>query len=133
MKKLEVRIRFGGEGLPPGYSLVWNSFFSTKEEVRGKARYSLEQLLHMDRDKLREVYDEYFYTVYFRKYEENGLYFQELYDPSLLSVFGLSPSASPEDIKRRFRELAKKYHPDLGGSSEKMIELLEAYHKLQDS
>jgi curved DNA-binding protein CbpA len=71
--------------------------------------------------------------VYFRKYEENGLYFQELYDPSLLSVFGLSPSASPEDIKRRFRELAKKYHPDLGGSSEKMIELLEAYHKLQDS
>jgi curved DNA-binding protein CbpA len=35
-----------------------------------------------------------------------------------------------EDIKRRFRELALKYHPDRGGDSEKFIEILDVYKKL---
>ncbi|ARU91187.1 hypothetical protein SCLARK_00475 [Spiroplasma clarkii] len=28
------------------------------------------------------------------------------------SVFGLSKNASTEEVKRKYRELAKKYHPD---------------------
>ena len=43
---------------------------------------------------------------------------------------GLAPDASATDIKRRFRELAKKYHPDSGGDQSKFIELMENYHKL---
>ncbi|MCQ4925076.1 J domain-containing protein [Tissierella carlieri] len=49
-----------------------------------------------------------------------------------MDYFGLTPGASIDDIKKKFRELAKKYHPDHGGSSEKMIEVLDTYHKLMN-
>ncbi|WMM23943.1 J domain-containing protein [Tissierella sp. MB52-C2] len=59
-----------------------------------------------------------------------GLDFDEIQDPSVLAYFGLSLGASVDDIKKKFRELAKKHHPDHGGSSEKMIEVLDAYNRL---
>ncbi|HBL84949.1 MAG TPA: hypothetical protein DDZ99_08630 [Clostridiales bacterium] len=38
--------------------------------------------------------------------------------------------ATERDIKRRFHELEKQYHPDLGGNANKFIELLNTYKKL---
>ena len=35
---------------------------------------------------------------------------------------------TPEDIKARFRQLAKKLHPDAGGTHEQFIALTEQYH-----
>lgn len=35
-------------------------------------------------------------------------------------------------VKKKFRELAKEYHPDVGGDSEKFIDLMENYRKLID-
>ena len=50
------------------------------------------------------------------------------------SVLGLSPGASEEDVKKAYRELARKYHPDnyhenplSDLASEKMKEINEAY------
>ena len=47
------------------------------------------------------------------------------------SVLGVSPSASEDEIKKAYRALAKKYHPDVNnGSSQaelKMKEINEAY------
>lgn len=53
------------------------------------------------------------------------------------AVMGLERSASGDDVKTRFRELAKKYHPDLNtgdkGASMKMAELTSAYDTLMDA
>lgn len=47
-------------------------------------------------------------------------------------ILGVPENASEEEIKKRFRELAKKYHPDIGGDPEKFKKILEAYRVLSD-
>ena len=50
-------------------------------------------------------------------------------------VLGLKKDASSEDIKKAFRSLALKYHPDKNkeeGAEEKFMELAEAYEVLSD-
>lgn len=48
------------------------------------------------------------------------------------SILGIPPDSSEEDIKKKFRELVKKYHPDKGGDPKKFKEILEAYMILSD-
>lgn len=45
-------------------------------------------------------------------------------------ILNLSKDASQDDVKRSFRELAHKHHPDKGGDAEKFKELNEAYQVL---
>jgi len=50
-------------------------------------------------------------------------------------IFELPKNASKEEIKKRYRELAKKYHPDINKDENATIlmqELLEAYYILSD-
>ncbi|MCR4276371.1 MAG: molecular chaperone DnaJ [Candidatus Parcubacteria bacterium] len=49
------------------------------------------------------------------------------------SVLGVDSKASKDDIKKAFRKLAHKYHPDKGGTDEsKFKEITEAYSVLSD-
>jgi len=49
------------------------------------------------------------------------------------SVLGVDKRASQDDIKKAFRKLAHKYHPDKGGTDEsKFKEITEAYSVLSD-
>jgi len=48
-------------------------------------------------------------------------------------ILGVKKDASADDIKKAFRRLARKHHPDTGGSEDKFKELNEAYEVLSDS
>ena len=50
-----------------------------------------------------------------------------------LAVLGLPPDATRQQIKRRYRELAKKYHPDRGGDQKEMRRIIVAYQLLMKS
>ncbi len=55
--------------------------------------------------------------------------------PDYYKLFDLSPNSSKEEIKKRYRELVKKYHPDVNkkpDATSKMQEIQEAYFILYD-
>jgi molecular chaperone DnaJ len=47
-------------------------------------------------------------------------------------ILGVDKKADNDAIKKAFRELSKKYHPDVGGSEEEFKEINEAYSVLSD-
>jgi DnaJ-domain-containing protein 1 len=47
-----------------------------------------------------------------------------------LKVLGLPPNATPLQIKRRYRALAKRHHPDRGGDQKQMQRIIAAYELL---
>ena len=46
------------------------------------------------------------------------------------SVLGLNPNASDADVKKAYRKLASKHHPDKGGDIEQFKKVQEAYEKI---
>jgi len=47
-------------------------------------------------------------------------------------ILGVKRDATQDDIKKAFRKLAAKYHPDAGGDEKKFAEVSEAYTTLSD-
>ncbi len=152
-KKLEVKIRFANSGdanehgkgtsgdrpktAPssgnlPNAPLVWDEFFDLHESGCKHVKYPMSRLAAMDKEAFRDVVSEFFYYVYLRMYEENGLAFIHAYDPEMLAQMGLRYDADINAVKKKFRELAMKHHPDKGGESARFIELVETYRKLVD-
>ncbi len=130
LKRTEIAIRTQNFIPAEEINLVWNKFFSTKSQCNSKVRYPLDILVVFGHNARKEVFKEFFYHMYYEIFEFIGYNLDNIYDPDLLSLLGLHSNASQADIKKRFRELAKKYHPDCGGDKDKMIELLELYDKL---
>jgi hypothetical protein len=48
------------------------------------------------------------------------------------AVLGLDPDASPEEVHRAYRSLAKRFHPDRAGDGELMISINAAYDLLRE-
>ncbi len=51
---------------------------------------------------------------------------------SYYDILGVQRDATQDDIKKAFRKLAAKYHPDAGGDEAKFKEVSEAYTTLSD-
>ena len=52
------------------------------------------------------------------------------------AILGLSPIASPVEVKKRYRELVRKYHPDVNSSPDaanRILAINEAYHTLGET
>ena len=61
----------------------------------------------------------------------------DLYEvPNYYDILGISQNATQEEIKKSFRNLALKYHPDKNKNSEeskqKFMKIIEAYEVLSD-
>lgn len=52
--------------------------------------------------------------------------------PDYYQTLGVPRTASADDIKKAFRKLARKHHPDAGGDEAKFKEINEAYEVLSD-
>lgn len=133
LKKLEIKIRYGfacHAEKPRSTDLVWDSFFDLHEAGTTKAKYSIQSLFAMSKEEYKSVIDEFFYQVYYRFYKETGVINPSLFNPDALSRLGLPFDADQEAIKRKFRTLAVKYHPDTGGDADQFILLMENYRKL---
>ena len=48
-------------------------------------------------------------------------------------ILGVKKDATADEIKKAFRTLARKHHPDAGGDEEKFKEINEAYEVLSDT
>jgi len=46
------------------------------------------------------------------------------------SVLGLSPTASLDEVKQHYRNLARVFHPDAGGYKEAMVLLNRSYERI---
>lgn len=157
LKKLEMRVRFSDQGLhninmttnnmktgkmngnsfkfingaKDNINLVWDQFFDLKDEASKKVKYSINRLLSMTKDEFKEVINEYFYHVYYWYSRDRGITDPSIIDTEILTYLGLSITADYDEIKRKFRELAKAYHPDNGGDSTKFMEMMEKYKELK--
>ena len=115
-------------------SLVWNTFFDLKENnlQKSKARYSIGDLERMDKDAIKDVIEEFWFHVYYEIYKGKGISIYEAQDPKLLAYLGLPYNADSTCVKKRFRELIKKYHPDAGGDTEKFLELMDMAENIKN-
>jgi len=87
LKKVEDKIRFEHVSNTSSKKYVWNEYFSTKSIDDSTVKYPMRKLLDFDKQELKEVFEEYFYSVYFRKYQDMGLYFDEIQGELLLEIF----------------------------------------------
>ncbi|MGB8454429.1 MAG: J domain-containing protein [Anaerocolumna sp.] len=139
LKRVELKIRFHLVDFSESNNkltktnkikLVWDEFFDLHENTSKSVKYPMNQLAEMSKDELKNVVGEFYYAIYYQFYKENGMLDMSFYNPDILAQLGLHFDADSGAVKKRFRELAKIYHPDTGGDGAKFIELIEQFESL---
>lgn len=141
LKKLELNIRYGfsKEYIDKHCTvqqlemlhLVWREFFDLSDTTSNKARYSMQELEHMNKEQMKEVYARFWFMVYYEMYKNSEIQIDNMQNPELLDYLGLSYDSDSTAIRKRFRELYKVCHPDGGGNVEKFLELMNIKEKYE--
>ncbi len=126
LKRLERKLSVGCEG----DELIWDSFFDLHEPPAGRGRYTLEVLAAMNGKAYSEVLEEYWEFVCCGMMGHKQAPANVSYSPAALIRLNLPADAGEQEIKKRFRELAKRFHPDTGGDDKSFIELMDTYREL---
>jgi DnaJ-domain-containing protein 1 len=110
--------------------LTWNSS-DIKDYVD-----DLQEIIRLAQRPQRQFYT-YFTSSMFGDY--NNYNYQQQYtnpqpappihEPAWVAVLGLKRDATPKEIKSKYRELAKKNHPDKGGDPVKFAKIQQAYEE----
>lgn len=129
LKKEEQRIRAKGVQVSEE-QLVFGRFFDLKNTGGPKAGYNMDILLVMDHETRKSIFDDFFLEVYVTWLRDNHLSLESLYNPKILKRLGLPYDATEKDIKKRFRSLVKKAHPDGGGDTATFLWLKDQYDQL---
>lgn len=129
MKRIELHLRYGRNEIQNPY-LIWNRFFSLSNKQN--VRYPMSDLLGIDEAAFQTVYDEYMAYVYSDYYSHDYYTVIKSFDRRLLAQLDLADDADEDAVKKRFRELALKHHPDRGGDPERFIQLVNLYRELME-
>jgi hypothetical protein len=78
------------------------------------------------RQRKKQTFEEYIdEKIFGNVYKQNTYDNMEHWD-----ILKLEPPKTKDQIKKSYRKLVLKYHPDKGGSNDKFIELQNAYNTL---
>lgn len=128
LKRLEIEQRFDGKE-QPRFSFIWDSFFDLRDAENSKAKYSISKLAAMSHEEYKNAVYEYLSFLYNEIYKTTYTH-DKNYDLNTLIKMNLPYDAGEREIKRKFHELAKIYHPDTGGNGDEFMELMAEYKKL---
>lgn len=95
-----------------------------EKEQRERARKAEEEWKRVYRDFFERMNEEANRERFHRQTQQKS-YTSKL--DSALKFLGLSRGATKDDVKRAYRKLAKKHHPDMGGNEKDFIKLKEHY------
>ncbi len=127
LKHLEAELMDDQESVD-NQTLLWYSFFSFQK--KSNVKYPLEFMLTIDNNEYKKIAKEYIAFIYTTFFEKVCFPTKSSFNRNLLVKLDLPFDAKEDDIKKKFRLLAKQYHPDTGDDPERFIELMNVYRKL---
>ena len=98
------------------------------------AIYFLRKAFLKNASKFQYQYQNFEFKNFNQNFNNNGFqggfYNQSSKLQEAKDFFGFSQTPSKEDIKKRYKELAKLYHPDLNGGDEEKMKKLNEYRDI---
>lgn len=114
-----------------------NEIYNKKETPNNKEDDDFEPFFTYDSAYTKEKYVGDIFNEYAKQYSEKKKEEKSADDiirtrtetfPKCYKTLGFSKRPeSPDEIKKKYRDLAKKLHPDLGGSEDFFVQLNKAY------
>lgn len=81
------------------------------------------------KNKETNEYEQDYFNFFTQKFSDDYSHDDYSYNDK---PFGLKKSSSDDDIKKKYRELVLKFHPDKGGDEKQFIKIQEEWEKYKN-